>query len=44
MQERNDGKIRCDFRMRQADNSYRWFELEAASVPTGDRALVRASA
>ena len=27
------GKIRTDFRMRHADNSYRWFEIEAASVP-----------
>ncbi len=26
--ERRDGRISCDFRLRQADNSYRWFELE----------------
>ncbi len=36
VQERGDGKIHCDFRMRQADNSYRWFELEAAGVPGSD--------
>jgi PAS domain-containing protein len=28
-------------RMRHADNSYRWFELEAASVPSQDRRAVR---
>lgn len=40
MQERSDGKIRTDFRLRQSDNSYRWFELEAAGVPGNDpRAL-----
>ncbi|HKZ95754.1 MAG TPA: EAL domain-containing protein [Hyphomicrobiaceae bacterium] len=36
MQERSDGKIRADFRLRHADNSYRWFELEAAAVPGND--------
>lgn len=41
VQERAGGKIRVDFRMRHADNSYRWFELEAASVETNDRRSVR---
>ncbi|MBL8566428.1 MAG: EAL domain-containing protein [Hyphomicrobiaceae bacterium] len=41
VQERAGGKIRADFRMRHADNTYRWFELEAASVPTSDRRTVR---
>ncbi len=41
VQERAGGKIRSDFRMRHADNSYRWFELEAAAVDTGDRRAVR---
>jgi len=41
VQERAGGKIRSDFRMRHADNSYRWFELEAAAVETGDRRSVR---
>ena len=41
MQERTGGEIRIDFRMRHADNSYRWFELEAASVPNQDRRAVR---
>ena len=45
MQERSGGKIRTDFRMRHADNTYRWFELEAASVPnSGHAALCAASA
>ena len=41
VQERAGGKIRSDFRMRHADNSYRWFELEAAAVETQDRRSVR---
>ncbi len=36
VQERRDGKICSDFRLRQADNNYRWFELEAAGVPGSD--------
>jgi len=36
VQERRDGKVCCDFRLRQADNNYRWFELEAAGVPGSD--------
>ncbi len=41
VQERAGGTIRSEFRMRHADNSYRWFELEAASVETSDRRAVR---
>jgi diguanylate cyclase (GGDEF)-like protein/PAS domain S-box-containing protein len=41
MQERTWAKIRTDFRMRHADNSYRWFELEAASVPNSDARALR---
>jgi len=41
MQERSWAKIRTDFRMRHADNSYRWFELEAASVPNADARALR---
>ena len=41
VQERAGGKIRSDFRMRHMDGSYRWFELEAAAVETGDRRAVR---
>jgi len=41
VQERGGGELRIEFRMRHADNSYRWFELEAASVPSQDRRAVR---
>jgi diguanylate cyclase (GGDEF)-like protein/PAS domain S-box-containing protein len=41
MQERTWAKVRTDFRMRHADNSYRWFELEAASVPNADARALR---
>ena len=41
IQNANGGEIRTDFRMRHADNSYRWFELEAASVPSSDRRTLR---
>ncbi len=41
LQNKNGGVIRTDFRMRHADNSYRWFDLEAASIPTSDRRSLR---
>jgi diguanylate cyclase (GGDEF)-like protein/PAS domain S-box-containing protein len=41
IQNANGGEIRTNFRMRHADNSYRWFELEAASVPSSDRRTLR---
>ena len=41
VQERTWARIRTDFRMRHADNSYRWFELEAASVPSQDARAMR---
>jgi diguanylate cyclase (GGDEF)-like protein/PAS domain S-box-containing protein len=41
VQERNGGNIRLDLRLRHADSSYRWFNLEAASVPTTDRRALR---
>ncbi len=40
-QERAGVKIRTDFRLRHADNSWRWFELEAASVPNADGRSLR---
>lgn len=40
-QERAGVKIRSDFRLRHADNSWRWFELEAASVPNADGRTLR---
>ncbi|MCH9808135.1 MAG: EAL domain-containing protein [Alphaproteobacteria bacterium] len=41
IQERAGGRIRLDFRLRHSDNSYRWYELEAASVESADRRNVR---
>jgi diguanylate cyclase (GGDEF)-like protein/PAS domain S-box-containing protein len=41
IQERTWARIRTDFRMRHTDNSYRWFELEAASVPNADARAMR---
>ena len=40
-QERSGIKIKSDFRLRHADNSWRWFELEAASVPNSDGRTLR---
>ena len=41
VQERNGGNMHIELRMRHADNSYRWFELEAASLPSADRKALR---
>jgi diguanylate cyclase (GGDEF)-like protein/PAS domain S-box-containing protein len=41
VKERPDGDLHAEFRMRHADNSYRWFELEAAAVPAADRRNTR---
>ncbi len=41
IQEHGKGVIRTDLRMRQADSSYRWFDLEAASIPASDPRLLR---
>ncbi|MBS0233368.1 MAG: EAL domain-containing protein [Proteobacteria bacterium] len=40
-QERSGIRIKSDFRLRHADNSWRWFELEAASVPNSDGRMLR---
>lgn len=40
-QERAGVRIKADFRMRHADNSWRWFDLEAASVPNADGRTLR---
>ncbi len=36
MQERPGGKLHADIRLRHADNTYRYFEFEAASIPSSD--------
>ncbi len=40
-EERSDGQMRCVFRLRHADNSYRWFEIEASSIPSQDGRTVK---
>jgi diguanylate cyclase (GGDEF)-like protein/PAS domain S-box-containing protein len=40
-EERNDGHMRCVFRLRHADNSYRWFEIEASAIPSSDGRTVK---
>ena len=40
-QERSGVRIKTDFRLRHADNSWRWFDLEAASVPNADGRTLR---
>ncbi len=40
-QERGDGRIHTDFRLRHADNSYRWYELEAAQMPSSDGRTIK---
>jgi len=41
VKERSGGEMRIEFRMRHVDNSYRWFELEAAGAPSSDRRNLR---
>jgi len=41
VQERAGGRIKTAFRMRHADNTYRWIEIEASSVDANDRRAVR---
>ncbi|MFZ1105626.1 MAG: diguanylate cyclase, partial [Hyphomicrobiaceae bacterium] len=41
MKERGGGELRLEFRMRHVDASYRWFELDAASLPSQDRRNLR---
>ncbi|MFM9938896.1 MAG: EAL domain-containing protein [Hyphomicrobiaceae bacterium] len=41
IKERGGGALRLDIRLRHADSSYRWFELEGASVATSDRKALR---
>ncbi len=40
-EERNDGHMQCVFRLRHADNSYRWYEVEASSIPSSDGRTVK---
>ena len=41
VREHAGGEMRLDLRLRHTDNSYRWFDLEAASAPVADRRHLR---
>ncbi len=41
VKEHGGGEIRLEFRMLHADNSYRWFDLEASTAPSSDRRALR---
>jgi len=41
VEERSEGMLRTNFRIRHADNSYRWFDLEASIVPSADSRALR---
>ena len=36
IREKNGGPLHLEFRFKHADGTYRWFELEGASVPSAD--------
>ncbi len=40
-EERSDGRMQCVFRLRHADNSYRWFEIEASAMPSSDGRTIK---
>ncbi|MFM7084297.1 MAG: EAL domain-containing protein [Hyphomicrobium sp.] len=35
-EERNGGHMRCAFRLRKADNSYRWYEVDSSPILNSD--------
>lgn len=41
LQEKNEGHIALEFRLRRSDSSYRWFELAGASVPNFESRALR---
>ncbi|MEZ5850783.1 MAG: EAL domain-containing protein [Hyphomicrobiaceae bacterium] len=41
IKERATGAVNLELRMRHADSSYRWFELEGAALPLTDRKQLR---
>ena len=41
VKEHGGGEIRLEFRLLHADNSYRWFDLEATAAPVADRRALR---
>lgn len=41
IKERTNGRMKIDFQLRHADNTYRWFELEASTVTGAEGRNVR---
>jgi diguanylate cyclase (GGDEF)-like protein len=41
LKEASGGTLRTDLRLRHADSSYRWFELDGATLPVNDRRQLR---
>jgi diguanylate cyclase (GGDEF)-like protein len=41
LKDKSGGSVHLDFRLRHADSTYRWFEIEGAAIPTADRRSLR---
>ena len=41
IKEKSGGALRTEIRLRHSDSSYRWFDVEGASVPNADRRSLR---
>lgn len=41
VKDKSGGTVNLDFRIRHADSTYRWFEIDGAAVPTSDRRSLR---
>jgi diguanylate cyclase (GGDEF)-like protein len=41
LKDKSGGTVHLDFRLRHADSTYRWFEIEGAAIPTADRRSLR---
>ncbi len=41
VKDKSGGAVNLDFRIRHADSTYRWFEIDGAAVPTSDRRSLR---
>ncbi|MEO8652335.1 MAG: EAL domain-containing protein [Hyphomicrobiaceae bacterium] len=41
IKDKSGGTVHLDFRLRHADSTYRWFEIEGAAIPTADRRSLR---
>ena len=41
LKDKSGGAVHMDFRLRHADSTYRWFEIEGAAIPTADHRSLR---